>query len=130
LPDYQWEPVVNQLRSELLDTLSFVRRDLGQDVILSQVMSSMQKVEGVAFVDVDTLAGVTEKVWDAGTNTWRARTPDEILAEIKTMLSSAPKERLVIDEARIDHSSGVIRPAQLAFLTPNVPDTLILNQIG
>lgn len=130
LPDYQWEPVVTQLCIELLDTFSFARRDLGQDVLLSQVITTMQKVEGVAFVDVDTLTGITEKVQDSVTKTWRPRTPDEVGESIQKALESVdPEERLVVDEAWID-KDGVIRPAQLAFLTPNVPDTLILNQMG
>ena len=130
LPDYQWEPVVTQLRTELLDAFSFARRDLGQDVLLSQVITMMQKVEGVAFVDVDTLTGITEKVQDSVTKTWRPRTPDEIGESIRKALGSVDREeRLVVDEAWID-KDGVIRPAQLAFLTPSVPDTLILNQIG
>ncbi len=61
LPDYQWESVVSEVRSVLLDDFSFERRELGQDVMLSEVISVMQSVQGVAYVDVDSFGGVPEK---------------------------------------------------------------------
>jgi len=64
LPDYQWESVVTKVRAMLLDTFSFERRELGQDVLLSEVISVMQTVPGVAYVDVDTLRGIPEKILD------------------------------------------------------------------
>jgi phage-related baseplate assembly protein len=61
LPDYQWEPVVNQVRAALLDAFSFDRRELGRDVLLSEVISVIQTVRGVAYVDVDSFGGIPEK---------------------------------------------------------------------
>lgn len=61
LQDYQWESVVTRLRSTLLDAFSFERRELGQDVLLSEVFSVMQSVRGVAYVDIDFFGGIPEK---------------------------------------------------------------------
>ena len=61
LPDYIWDQVVAQVRRRLLETFSFERRDLGQDVVLSEVISAMQAVPGVAYVDVDVLGGHPRK---------------------------------------------------------------------
>ena len=65
LPDYQWESVVSEVRSALLDCFSFERRELGQDVFLSEILSVMQSVRGVAYVDVDAFGGIPEKIANA-----------------------------------------------------------------
>ncbi len=142
LPDYQWESVVTQLRAALLDAFSFERRELGQDVLLSEVISVMQAVRGVAYVDVDVFGGIPEKnVKEVeelinGKKVMVKRrlllTPEEIAEKVQNFVKTSqekgrPKPRLTVNLA--DYEEGVIRPAQLAFLTPDVPATLILNQI-
>jgi len=131
--DYQWESVVMNLRAALLDDFGFEHRELGQDVVLSEVMSVMQAVPGVAYIDVDTFGGIPEKQADTfEPGKRRLLTPDEITAHIQTLIATTgemkrPEPRLRVNLA--DFEQGAIRPAQLAFLTPDVPDTLILNQI-
>ena len=126
LPDYQWEPVVTELRAALLDAFSFERRELGQDVLLSEVIGVMQGVRGVDYVDVDVFGGVPEKTVEAGER--RLLTPEEISAEVQKLVGKErPESRLPVNLAALKNS--MIRPAQLAFLTPDVPATLILNQI-
>ncbi len=158
LPDYQWEIVVSEVRSALLDHFSFERRELGQDVILSEVISVMQSVQGVAYVDVDSFGGVPEKqpltkeeidiLTKDGTlpliDGRRLLTPDEISDEVAKIVSRTQNltaaqieelsesgglrvpQRLVVN---LPVQDKFIRPAQLAFLSPDVPATLILNQI-
>ena len=161
LPDYQWESVVSEVRSALLDRFSFERRELGQDVMLSEVISVMQSVRGVAYVDVDAFGGIPEKISE-GEGSRRLLTPDEISEAVDcistrwsvedmeaecadlTANSECDKykkcktygnfEKIVSVRQRLqvnvaDFEKGVIRPAQLAFLSPDVPATLILNQI-
>ena len=163
MPDYQWEPVVVRLREALLDAFGFEARELGQDVLLSEVISVMQSVSGVAYVDVDTLGGIPEKINDNGER--RLLTPDEITMFVDCLSTRWPhedmktwckdrnknrelyekytdcesnvfkhiektmkvRERLRVNLA--DLENGMIRPAQIAFLTPDVPETLILNPI-
>ena len=139
LPDHQWEVVAAAIRAHLLETFSFERRDLGQDVLLGEVISAIQGVAGVAYVDVDVFGGIPEKtadvVWD-GTKQRIVRrlvTPQEIAIVVQELLDSPmvnlgdpKKQRLGVNVAGFD---GVIHPAQLALLSPNVPDTLILNRI-
>jgi hypothetical protein len=129
LPDYLWDKVVESMRVKLLDTFSFDRRELGQDVLLSEVICAIQAVAGVAYVDVDLLAGIDEKRLDDSTKTRRLQTPAEIAAQVQEAIGNSghPEPRLRVNLA--DASGGVIRPAQLAFLSPAVQDTLILNQI-
>jgi predicted phage baseplate assembly protein len=124
-PDYQWESVVTKVRAKLLDTFSFERRELGQDVLLSEVISTIQSVPGVAYVDVDMLGGVSEKD-EAGP----LRTPKEIADEVQRMIESqqkGPKPRVPVNLDSV--KDGIIRAAQLAFLTPDVEATCILNEV-
>lgn len=133
MPDYQWEPVVVRLREALLYAFGFEVRELGQDVLLSEVIAVIQAVRGIAYVDVDTLGGVPEKQPDESEpGKRRMLTPDEISECVQKLASESaekqrPEPRLPVNLA--DFEQGTIRPAQLAFLTPDVPETLILNQI-
>ena len=162
-PDCHWEPVVKNLRTALLESFGFERRELGQDVLLSEVISVMQAVRGVAYVDVDAFGGIPEKVRENGER--RMLTPDEIAGAVDCLSTqwshdnmeewcqwqTSPetececgkyekckqygnikktkgvRQRLRVNMAALE--DGVIHPAQLAFLTPDVPETLILNRI-
>lgn len=130
LTDYLWEPVARHIRAHLLDAFSFEQRKLGQDVLLSEVLSTIQAVEGVAYVDVDILGGIPEKKVDGGTR--RLLTPTEITEIVQDMLPDPGEKQIPDAYIRVNlagFEQGTLRPAQLAFLTPAVPDTLILNQI-
>ncbi len=135
LPDYEWETVEPEIRTALLDAFSFERRELGQDVILSEVISVMHTVRGVAYVDVDVLRGIPEKVQDKNNpGQRRLLSPDEIaylvvqpLKDGQGNIVNEPLTRIRVNLT--DRLDGTILPAQLAFLTREVPETLILNQI-
>ena len=125
LPDYVWEKVVPNIRARLLETFSFERREPGQDAFLSEAISAAQLVPGVALVDVDAFGGVAEKN-DDGT----LRTPNELIAAAQEIFTkSKPDQRVPVNLPELPKSSGEIRPAQLACLVPEIPDTLILNLI-
>jgi len=127
-PDYEWEAVVTQIRAGLLDTFGFDRRDLGQDVLLSEVISAIQSVEGVAYVDVDALDALDQASVVAnlpGSDAGQSNQPD-----LATRLGLKPQPRIPVALAQPDPAApGGIHPAQLAYLTPDVPETLILNRI-
>jgi predicted phage baseplate assembly protein len=57
---YLWESVEPKIRAAMVDAFSFERRELGQNVYMSEVISVIQRVEGVVYVDVDMLEGVSE----------------------------------------------------------------------
>src|SRR5262249_6068991 len=111
------------IRDQLLDVFGFERRELGQDVILSEAISTIQGVTGVAYVDVDAFGGVAEKN-DDGT----VRTPKQLLDAAQQIINSDTiYQRMRMNLPQLNVT--VIHPAQLAYLTPDVPDTLILNFI-
>jgi hypothetical protein len=136
--DYVWETVVSAVRARLLDTFSFDRRELAQDAILSEAVAAMQAVPGVDYVDVDAFGVIPEKTVDPATGALRPLTPAEIVAAAQrlalpdTTISLANRLPQPYGRVRVRpayaQSNGLIRPAQLAYLSPQVPDTLILNR--
>lgn len=142
--DYLWEVVVTQVRNALLQEFSFEARELGQDVLLGEVIATIQSVPGVVYVDVDLLRGIPEKKIAA--NGERTLTTLDDISDIVlgpptstkgkgsiNLLNDPfndslkdPQEKICVNLA--GNSSGIY-PAQLAFLTPSVTSSLILNQI-
>ncbi|HSE38018.1 MAG TPA: putative baseplate assembly protein, partial [Blastocatellia bacterium] len=126
IPDYVWEKVAPAIRAKLLETFSFQARKLGQSVFLSEVISSMQSVKGVGYVDIDALGGIAERNDDGS-----VRTPSELIAAAQQIvLQVKPDDRVKVNLPELPKIIiDPIRPAQLAYLVPEVPDTLILNLI-
>jgi len=122
-PDYLWELVESQVRAALLDAFGFSNRLLGQGLARSEVISVIQKVRGVSYVDVDVLGGVPESL-----------TPTEMVNLTNPQSSSYLGLATVIHSelARIRPRSGMaplILPAQMVMFNPLVPDTLILTEL-
>jgi hypothetical protein len=146
LPDYLWEPVAAAVRARLLEDFGFDRRGLGQTALLSEVISVVQAVRGVAWLDVDAFGAVPEriaqKVTDPdGTVRWPRvlLSQDDILAAVADIIAAGTTlgqagrmpDRMPpnVDAwpGGLDH--GLLRPAEVVAFTPTVTDTLILNQV-
>ncbi len=135
-PDYVWESVEPQLRAALLDAFGFERRSLAQNVYLSEIVACMQAVRGVAWVDVDALGSIDEATLlagfgDAGDN-GKGGDSASLMTHAAAPMASAtvpatPPPRVQVLPARYA-SDGTPLPAQLAYLPPNVPDTLLLQE--
>ncbi|MUL34952.1 putative baseplate assembly protein [Gloeocapsopsis dulcis] len=115
LPEYQWKSVEPKIRSALLDVFSFNRRDLGQDVFLSEVINTIQQVAGVAYVDVDTFSIIPEKLPDAN-------------GQQQLVETGSLTRQIVVNYASF--GNGDIQPAQLAYLNPTLPETLLLTELS
>ncbi|WP_124948159.1 putative baseplate assembly protein [Sulfurirhabdus autotrophica] len=113
-PDYQWETLEPKVRGALIDAFSFNNVDLGQDLLLADAIKTIQAVPGVVYVDVDVFDTISEATILAGFT-------------IPTASGLTLKDRIFIEVARFDQ--GVLLPAQVAYLSPEVPDTLILQEI-
>jgi predicted phage baseplate assembly protein len=112
-PDHRFDLVEPVIRAALLDRFGFERRDFGQDVVLSEVIATIQGVPGVVGTTVTTLAVVP---------------PDPTSAVLSSLIGSAPAARIPVDVAHHDKVLDLLLPAQLALLSPAVPDTLILKE--
>lgn len=122
LPDYQWEPVVTNIRAVLLESFGFQKRALGQAALLCEIIGTIQNVEGVAYVDVDAFGGIPES------------TDLKELAEaaqkiVATGAGATPTPAQVVTANPAEFVAGVLQAAELAIFIASVPDTLVLNQI-
>jgi hypothetical protein len=115
-PDYLWDLVKPAIISALTDAFGFDNRDLGQDLLLSDVLVAIQGVEGVTYVDVDRMGTV------------RIDSLQEDLAKITAVNPGRPPARLRVELAR-PGPDGRILPAELAILDAGVPATLTLTEI-
>jgi predicted phage baseplate assembly protein len=129
-PDCLWENVEPRIRAALLTAFGFDARELGQDVTLSEVIGVIQQIDGVDYVDIDLLDGVSDT---------DARDPESLADKLDELAAAAgakgramvPSMRRTADMAHIDLSGPgpAIRAAQLAYLNPALPDTLILTDV-
>lgn len=116
---YEWETVAPNLRSALLNCYGFEQRGLGQSAFLSEAVGVMQSVAGVLYVDVHTFDSVAEGV----TATQLAG-----LSSSLTLNDVVQAELAQVNPTAADPSQRIL-PAELAILTPDIPDTLILTEI-
>jgi hypothetical protein len=145
---YEWQHVQPKIRTALLELFHYDRRDLGQDVLLSDAIATMQCIEGVSYVDVDQFDAVRQ----------------QDVSKLASRLSSIQRRpRVHVNLARLTSNAGEraalgfnevpetvptspatnpgdsannkpadtpkLRPAELCYLTPDIPDTLILELI-
>jgi hypothetical protein len=176
-PDYAWESVAPKIRTTLLDTFGFERRALGQPVFQSEVISTIQNVEGVEYVNMELMDAVDQKriltALKKVQQTQAQQAPEAEAEKLADMLGLELKSRIdvnlagpvyhtveeeqtlqkiadlyqiTVDELedlnpQFRNSGNVLPkgdrllisrlwPAQLAFLTPDVPDTLILTELS
>jgi hypothetical protein len=129
-PDYLWDPVALEVRAALVEEFGFRKRALGQPALLCEVIGAIQAIEGVAYVDVDAFGGVPERTTDTGKR--RLLTLDELAAAVQQIVKPqagtiGPSQTVMASLA--DFEQGVLHAAQLAIFTPEVQDTIVLNQI-
>ncbi|WP_194825066.1 putative baseplate assembly protein [Nocardia sp. XZ_19_231] len=115
LPDYRWETIEPALRAALLADFGFDRRELGQDLVPSMVLATMQAVPGVEYVDLNVLTAIDE-----------ARIVDGIRSDGSSLVLPGVDTVRVLPARFVDRR---ILSAQLAYLQPSVRDTLILNEV-
>jgi predicted phage baseplate assembly protein len=113
--DHRWDLVEPRIRAALLGRFGFDRRELGQDVLQSDVIATIQAVPGVVRVVIEALGVAPETL-----------TPDQLQALANT-LTTQPPQQIPVELAHAD-GHGHIHPAQLAMLSPLLPDTLILKE--
>jgi hypothetical protein len=129
LPDYAWESVEPAVRAALLDAFGFERRALAQSVYLSELVACMQAVRGVAWVDVDAFGSLDEATLLAGFGVGNGKQGDgaSLMGHATATNVTTVPLRVPVLPARYD-DQGTLRPAQLAYLPPNIPDTLLLQE--
>ena len=121
--DYAFESVEPRIRAALLAGFGVEARDLGQPAFLSEAIALMHAVPGVASVDPVVFDAVAD---------------DTTAEQLEQLASTLTVRRFVAaDVAHRDPAAPPdadactrVRPADLVFLTPGIPATLILTEIG
>ena len=129
-PDHLWEPLADAVRAALLDAFGFDRRELGQDALLGEVIAVVQTVPGVVSVDVDVFGAIPTDDPIAPPGTTPPLTPEAISRMVQQLVEdqqAGVSRRVPI--ARASSQDGVIRPAQIGYLSPDLPATLVLREI-
>jgi hypothetical protein len=115
LPDYLWEAVEAQLRATMLEAFGFDALELGSDLFASRAIALLQNVRGVDYVDLDVFDVISE---------------GNVLANFQSEQAAALGLRRRIPISSGVSVGGVLMPAQIAYLSPEVADTLILQEIS
>jgi predicted phage baseplate assembly protein len=126
-PERRWEAVAAAVRRSLLDSFGFERRTLGAGVANSEILNAIQSVEGVAMVDLEVF-GAIPAATTGSDGVRRPLTPGETEAAIKSVDDSGVAAKVEARRARLE--GGLILPAELLLLSPEISATLVLNQVG
>jgi hypothetical protein len=123
-PRYLWDTVEPAIRAALTAKFGFEQRDLGQALHPSEVVSAIQSVAGVVAVDLDDLRGLTatEVLPDAVLPTVKAEDRVQTIRPRLAHLDDDPNDSN-------DPKKKIVFPAQIAYITPEVADTVVLKEI-
>jgi hypothetical protein len=127
-----------------VDGFSFDRRELGQSVYESEVIGVIKSVPGVDYFEIDAFEGLTQakllekmKALDRSSNGSKGSgAGTEEMVNCKDRRGhhrngkrSLRRSVIEVSLAQYDDKAKEFLPAQLAYLLPDVPDTLILNEV-
>jgi hypothetical protein len=146
LPDYELEAVEPQIRAALLDAFSFERRELARPVFESEVLSIIQAVAGVDYVELEILGAVDQDKVVKALDQFQQQSsapeePDEVeepgespaeeqAEEFLELLGLTGHADVIAQPAQKNpNAPPSFLPAQLVFLTPDIPDTLIITEL-
>jgi predicted phage baseplate assembly protein len=151
-----WEfgPVAGAVRAALGAEFGFDNREFAQPVYLSNVIDTIQGTPGVAATRViyfgtvaekqsdgqltplDTIVTLLQDITDptesstgsAGSDPAAGSAPagDDATSDGTGALGKPPHPVLVVPDTTFDPTTRTVTPAEIAFLTPQVPDLLIL----
>jgi predicted phage baseplate assembly protein len=102
--DYDWETLEPKIRAAVLQRFSFDSVDLGDTLYLADAVATIQAVRGVHYVYIDVFDKISE-------------------AKATTSFTGRQATALGLND-RIDTG-----PTGLIYLTPDVPDTLVLQEV-
>lgn len=121
-PQRTWPAVAADARTALLDALSYDRRGLDEDIVISRLVAAVHTVAGVLSC---TIAGLTFVSADS--------TAADIGAVAAALAAPVPARVVIGDDDRYGSATAAPdpaiapRPARLAYLSSAVPDTLVLE---
>jgi hypothetical protein len=108
-PDYDFNVVKDKIRAALLDRFGFDQQELGEPVILSQIISVSQRIAGVEFIDVE-LFGAIPEIEDPD--------PNKIIEAIDQLKAPKGFEEFI-----------ATAPNEITYFSPALPETIVLKQV-
>jgi hypothetical protein len=117
-PDYLWQNVAPKIRDALVDTFSYDRREFARPVYPAEVVTTIQNVPGVVYVDLDALGSLTATDVVNALATQQGGPPGSQIVGVNPILPQLARSR--------DH---LLHPAQIAYLPPDIADLLVLTEI-
>ena len=153
-----WQKVSADVRAALLDAFGYQRRELGQDVVLSELLATAQEVAGVLSVTVEALTVVP--AWLTATDLAHLDLTGEVPSTIhvpgarledraatslagETIIQFAARQGVTLSQLLQANPSvntvvlgqptrlvlsAGLQPARLAYLSADVPDALVLRE--
>lgn len=115
---YEWAAVETQLRQALQERFSFGRARFGQDILLSDALETMQRVEGVVFVDAERFDSVNQ-----------SQVAELLDTQNLGNVRRRPRIEVPLGHFEMDNGARVFHAAQLCYLAPDVRGTLLLEQV-
>jgi predicted phage baseplate assembly protein len=115
-PGAQWAEVQPAIRAALLDQFGFERRNLAQDVYLSEIVAAIQNVAGVSHARITVFDGVSDA---------------NVSADFERLGRTAegPNMKIVAQPPRRG-AGGTVLPAQLAIFDPDLPEAIVLQEVA
>jgi predicted phage baseplate assembly protein len=113
-PDHAWQFVQPKIEQQLYEVFSFARRQLGQDLYLSEVYNTIHSVAGVAYANVTLFTTISQSSLNS----------PNVLQNLENGIK---EQRLVAHGGHVE--SDLFKPAQLIYLSRKIPDSLILSEV-
>jgi predicted phage baseplate assembly protein len=126
-PAYLWELVEPQIRGAVEHALGFERQWLGRGLASSDAIAAIHSVRGVEYVDLDVFDWVDEeRILGDG----QTRDPNGSTDGASDLASGLRLNGSIqAQPARVVRGGRRVAPAQLAYLSADVRDTLILQEL-
>jgi len=121
-PDYLWADVEAATRALLQDRFGFENRDLAQSLATSEVLAAIQSVAGVVYAELE-LTGLTE---DGAVSLLTPRPSRERFFDLPVFHRMQSRGIRVFPARPGD--DGIL-PAQIAYVTPDLRDAVVLTEI-
>jgi ribosome maturation factor RimP len=117
LDDHRWATVEPAVRARLLEAFGFDAQGLAVPVVASRVLSVIQATPGVAYADLDVLHAVSETI-----------DPSALATLVEDLAGPGqPPPAIPARPARLTPEG--LRAAELLYLSAQVPDTLLLQEL-
>jgi hypothetical protein len=136
-PDYEWADVQPRVRAALLDRFGFAAAQLAQPVILSKMLAVIEAVRGVDHVESLKVHTLDDRALVAGIDPVAPPDDDDGDGDgdekhgsgiVTPVPAQVPRPWIAVEGAAVV-GIDAYKAAQIAYLSSDVPDTLILELV-